>query len=94
MEVKIQSLKFDADAKLLQFVESKMDKLDRFIENATAADVTMKLDKDHEKGNKVTTITVNIPGNKLVAEHRARTFEETIDHAITALKNQISHLRR
>ncbi len=93
MEVKIQSVKFDADAKLLQFVQSKMDKLERFIDRATSSDVIMKLDKDHDKGNKVTTITVNIPGDQLVAEARAKSFEETIDQAVDALKHQIERVK-
>ena len=32
MNVQIQSVKFDADRKLVEFVEHKMDKLDRFVE--------------------------------------------------------------
>ena len=32
MNVQIQSVKFDADKRLVEFVENKMDKLDRFAE--------------------------------------------------------------
>ena len=53
MNVQIQSVKFDADRKLVEFVEHKMDKLDRFVERAIGADIILKLDKDHELGNKV-----------------------------------------
>ena len=56
MNVQIQAVKFDADRKLIEFVEAKMAKLDRFIERATGADVILKLDKDNEKGNKVAII--------------------------------------
>ncbi len=89
MDVKIQSVKFDADAKLISFVESKMAKLERFVDKATGADVIMKLDKDHEKGNKVVTITLRIPGDELVAEAQAKSFEEAVDLNIDALKKQI-----
>lgn len=68
MNVQIQSVKFDADRKLVEFVEHKMDKLDRFVERAIGADVILKLDKDHELGNKVATINLHIPGDDLVAE--------------------------
>ena len=47
MNVEIQSVKFDADKKLVEFVEKKMTKLDKFAEKAVAAKVIMKLDKDH-----------------------------------------------
>ena len=32
MNVKIQSVKFDADKKLLEFVENKVNKLERFVD--------------------------------------------------------------
>ena len=35
MNVQIQAVKFDADRKLIEFVEAKMAKIDRFIERAT-----------------------------------------------------------
>ena len=72
MNVQIQSVKFDADRKLVEFVEHKMDKLDRFVERAIGADVILKLDKDHELGNKVATINLHIPGDDLVAESRGK----------------------
>ena len=90
MNVQIQSVKFDADKKLIEFVENKMSKLARF---ATGAEVILKLDKDFEKGNKVATITLHMPGEDMVAEHRARAFEEAIDEAIDALKRQIEKFK-
>jgi len=93
MNVQIQSVKFDADRKLVEFVEHKMAKLDRFAERSTGADVILKLDKDHEKGNKVATVALRMPGEDLVAEHRARTFEEAVDEAIDALKRRIERCK-
>ncbi len=94
MNVQIQSVKFDADKKLIEFVENKMSKLERFADRATGAEVILKLDKDFEKGNKVATITLHMPGDEdMVAEHRARAFEEAIDEAIDALKRQIEKFK-
>lgn len=93
MNVQIQSVKFDADKRLVEFVQSKIDKLDRFAERSTGAEVILKLDKDHEKGNKVATITLRMPGEELVADHRAKTFEEAVDEAIDALKRQLDKFK-
>lgn len=93
MNVHIQSVKFDADSKLIEFVEAKMAKLDRFADRSTGADVILKLDKDHDKGNKVATITLHMPGEDLVAEHQAKTFEESVDEAIDALKRQLEKFK-
>ena len=88
MNVQIQSVKFDADRRLVDFVEAKMAKMDRFAERSTGAEVILKLDKDHEKGNKVATVTLHMPGEDLVAEHRSKAFEESVDEAIDALQRQ------
>ena len=70
MNVQIQSVKFDADKRLVEFVENKMDKLDRFAERSTGAEVILRLDKDFEKGNKIATVTLHMPGEDLVACHQ------------------------
>ena len=89
MNVQIQSVKFDADKRLVEFVENKMDKLDRFAERSTGAEVILRLDKDFEKGNKIATVTLHMPGEDLVACHQSRSFEESVDEAIDAIKRQL-----
>lgn len=89
MKVNIQSVKFDAGQQLIEFVEKKMAKLERFEANATEVDVTLKLDKDSEKGNKIALVTLHVPGADIVSEQRARTFEEAVDLALDAIKRQI-----
>ena len=86
-------MKFDADRRLVDFVEAKMAKMDRFAERSTGAEVILKLDKDHEKGNKVATVTLHMPGEDLVAEHRSKAFEESVDEAIDALKRQLEKFK-
>ena len=93
MEVKIQSVKFDASKQLLEFVEKKMSRLERFEGNSTGVDVTLKLDKDDEKGNKLALVTLHVPGGDIVSEQRARTFEEAVDLALDAIKRQIEKRR-
>ena len=89
MNVKIQSVKFDADKKLVDFVNAKMSKLERFAEDAVGAEVIMKVDKDNDRGNKVVTIRLVVPGDELVADYRTKTFEESVDECIGALKKQL-----
>lgn len=93
MNVQIQSVKFDADKKLVEFVNAKMAKLDRFAERSTGAEVILKLDKDHEKGNKIATITLHMPGEDLVACGQAKSFEEAVDKTIDALKRQLDKFK-
>ncbi len=89
MNVQIQSVKFDADKKLIDFVEAKIAKLERFAERSTGVEVILKLDKDHEKGNKVSSINLRMPGGDMFAERRAKSFEEAFDDALAAIRKQL-----
>ena len=89
MNVQIQSVKFDASTKLIEFIEKKLAKLDRVAEEATGVDVVLKLEKDDEKGNKVVVVTLRMPGGDIRVEEQAHTFEEAVDLAKDVLKRQI-----
>ena len=89
MDVKIQSVKFDADSKLVSFIEAKISRLGRFADDITSSEVILKIDKDNEHGNKVATVKLEADGSELVAERQCPTFEEAVDQAIDALKKQI-----
>ncbi len=89
MNVQIQSVKFDASTKLIEFIEKKLAKLDRVAEEATGVDVVLKLEKDDEKGNKIVVITLRMPGGDIRVEEQAHTFEEAVDAAKDVLKRQI-----
>ncbi len=89
MNVNIQSVKFDADQKLLDFINAKADKLNRFFDRINSVDVILKISKDEEVGNKVVVVTLDVPGDKLVSEKQAKSFEEAYDEAIDALKKQL-----
>ena len=93
MKVNIQSVKFDASKQLIEFVEKKMSRLERFESASTGVDVVLKLDKDSEKGNKVALVTLHVPGNDILTEQRAHTFEEAVDLALDVVKRKIEKRR-
>lgn len=89
MDIKIQSVKFDADKKLITFIEDKVSKLSKYAEDILAADITLKLDKNYEQGNKVTVLKVDVTGDSLVAERQCKSFEESVDQCVDALRKQL-----
>ena len=89
MNIQIQSVKFDAGQRLLEFIEKKLAKLDRVASDATGIDVVLKLEKNDEQGNKIAVNTLRVPGGDIRVEEQARTFEEAIDNAMDILKRQI-----
>ena len=66
MKVKIHSIKFDADSKLLGVVQKKLDKLETFFDRIIDGEVFMRVNNEGIK-NKTVEIKINIPGDQLFA---------------------------
>jgi putative sigma-54 modulation protein len=90
MNIQIHSVRFDADQKLIDFVNQKLEKLTQFGEDIVNAEVYLRLDKDQERENKISEIKVELPGGPLFARKQSKTFEEATDEAMDALKKQIT----
>jgi putative sigma-54 modulation protein len=89
MKTNIQSVHFDADKKLIDFVEEKVSKLNAFNDRVISSNVTLRLDKAGDNNNKIAEIKLLVPGTDLFAKKQCSTFEEAIDLACDALKTQI-----
>ncbi|MBO4595391.1 MAG: ribosome-associated translation inhibitor RaiA [Bacteroidales bacterium] len=92
MEIKIKTLKFDADQKLVAYVEKKVAKLDKFFKGGSdLADVTLSL--LHEPENKQAKIQIHVPGEDLVIERNADTFEQAITDCVDAMKEKLTRTK-
>ncbi|TAG52731.1 MAG: ribosome-associated translation inhibitor RaiA [Cytophagales bacterium] len=89
MKLNIQSIHFDADQKLLEFIEKKAAKLDTFHEKIIDGEVFLKVDKDSQQENKIVEIKVNIPGHHFFVKEKSKSFEAATDEAVETLKLQI-----
>ena len=89
MTIKIQSVHFDADKKLVEFIQERIDKLTHFYDGIIISDVTLRIYKASIIDNKVAEIKVHIAGNDLFAKKNCKSFEEAIDTTIDALKSQV-----
>jgi len=89
MDIKICSVHFDADKKLLDFIDKKVNKLVKFYEDIIGAEVTLRLENSQDLENKVTEIRLLVPGYDLFAKKQSKSFEEATDIAIEALRQQI-----
>lgn len=89
METNIQSIHFDADQKLIDFVNEKVSKLSHFHDKIISSDVILKLDKSSSAENKVAEIKIKIPGNDLFVKRQSKSFEKSVDESLDALANQI-----
>ena len=89
MKLQMQSLHFDADRKLLAFIEKKTEKLDTFFAKIIDGEVILRLEKADTKDNKIFELRVNVPGNQLFVKERASTFEAATDLALETMKSQL-----
>ena len=89
MRVKIQSIHFDADKKLIDFIENKVSKLNTYSNKIIDAEVFLRLDKSSSQENKIAEIKLLVPGNDLFAKRQCKTFEEATDQSVEALRRQL-----
>ncbi len=93
MELQIQSIHFDADQKLVDFIEKKLGKLDVFYDRIEGATVYLKLDKDENKENKVVEVKLLIPGQDIFVKQKSKTFEAAVDDILDVLKVQLKKVK-
>lgn len=90
MTINIQSVHFDADKKLIQFISEKVEKLNTFYDGIINSEITLRLDKNNNSQNKVSEIKMLGRGHEFFAKKQCASFEEATDLACDALRTQIS----
>jgi putative sigma-54 modulation protein len=89
MKVNIQSIHFDADIKLLDFITRKVEKAKTFYEGIDSAMVYLRLEKDAQGENKVVEVKLNMAGHEVFAKEQSSTFESAVDLVIDKIKAQV-----
>lgn len=90
MKIQIQSIHFDADKKLLDFIQKKLSKLETFHDRIIGGDVYLRVENNEELNNKTVHIKLALPGTTVMAKEQAPTFEEATDLAFEVLKRQLT----
>lgn len=85
MEVKIQSIHFDATEKLQAFIEKKIKKFEKQGDEIRKVEVSLKVVKPETAMNK----EVAIRAGECYVEKVCDTFEEAIDNCMDALLKQV-----
>ena len=90
MNVNIQTVHFDADSKLVSYIEKKVAKLTQYHDRITKVDVFLKLDNVvHTIKHKVAEIRVLIPRHEFFVKQSSKSFEESFDTALDSVINQL-----
>lgn len=89
MKVTINSVHFKADKKLEDFITQKVEKVCAKLPDVIGSEVTLKIENTDSPENKVVDIRLMLKGNDLYASKISKSFEESTDDAVDALKKQV-----
>ena len=89
MQVQIHSIHFDADERLVAFVEGKVSKLNTFHDQIINCEVFLRIEKNDIRENKVAEVKIHVPGADFFAKRRSSSFEASVDDAVDAIRRQI-----
>ncbi|WP_033562608.1 ribosome hibernation-promoting factor, HPF/YfiA family [Sphingobacterium sp. SYP-B4668] len=90
MNITVQSIKFDADQKLVDFIKRKTSKLEQFLDNIIEGVCYLRLENVEDEANKIVELKINVPGSQLFAKAQAKTFEEATDLTVESIRRQIN----
>lgn len=88
MKLQMHAVNFDADPKLLDFIQKKVDKLETFYDRMVDGEVFLRVNNEGIE-NKTIEIKLNLPGSQIFAKEGAKSFEVATDEATEALRRQI-----
>jgi putative sigma-54 modulation protein len=89
MNVKIQSIRFKADQKLVDYLEKKYEKLDKYFDRIVDLDIKLSLEKTGQVQDKIVEFVLKVPGETIVSKSSDKAFETAIDESYDKLKIQI-----
>ena len=92
MKLQVHSIHFDADSKLIMFIQKKLDKLETFYDRMVDGEVFLRLNNEGID-NKTVEIKLRVPGSQLFATEKAKSFEEATDLAADALRMQLKKFK-
>jgi len=86
MKVSVHAVNFTVDRKLVDFIQEKMDKLEKYYDKVVSSDAFLKVEKTSDKENKWVEIKINVPGDEFVVKKQCKTFEEAVYLATESLE--------
>lgn len=93
MELHVYPVNFNADRKLLRYVQKKVGNLNRFFEPLVDGHVYLKLNNKGGARNKTVEIKLNAPGHQVFAADDAMQFETACNRATDSAKKQLRKLK-
>lgn len=91
MFINIQSIHFDADHRLLELINMKLSKFEKYFDRIEEVEVYLKLENaSAQVKDKTVEIRVKIPGNTFFAKETTKTFEDSLEAVEDSIKRQLT----
>ena len=89
MKTVIQSIHFNADTKLVGFINEKMNHFDQLMQGLeTKAEIILKMENVGQIKDKIVEIILHVRGKQIVVKSIHKTFEQAVIEAVKTLKGQ------
>lgn len=89
MKVSVHAVNFAVDAKLVNFVQTRVDRLEKYYDKVVCSDVYLKVENTSDKENKLVEIKLNVPGDDFVVKKQCKTFEEAVELSSESLERML-----
>lgn len=86
MKVDVHAVNFTVDKKLVDFIQERMNKLEKYYDKIVSVDIFLKVEKTSEKENKFVEIKMNVPGDDFLVKKKCKTFEEAVEISAESLE--------
>ena len=86
MKVNVNAVSFTADRKLIDFIQQRMTKLEKYYDKIVSSDVFLKVVKTSDKENKIVEIKIHVPGDDFLVKKQCKTFEEATELSAESLE--------
>ena len=94
MKVNVHAVNFTVDRKLVDFVQERMEKLEKYYDKVVSSDVYLKVEKTSEKENKIVEVKINVPGDDFLVKKQCKTFEEAVELSAESIRAIVGKKKR
>ncbi len=84
MKVNVHAVNFNVDGKLVDFIQERMDKLEKYYDKVVSSDVFLKVEKTSDKENKIAELKIHVPGDEFIIKKQCKSFEEAVEQTAEA----------
>lgn len=89
MKVNVHAVNFNVDKKLTDFIEERMNKLEKYYDKIVSSDVFLKVEKTSDKENKIVEAKIIVPGDEFIVKKQCKSFEEGVELVSESLERSL-----